>query len=137
MASSSGASQPAFVSRGGSSCTIRYIAPSTLSPTSYGGWPASAWYSVAPSDQTSLASVACCPEATSGERYAGEPVTSPVWVSEASASARAMPKSDSFTWPVGRDQDVRGLHVAVHDAGRMGGGERVGGLAQDRRSLVG
>ena len=43
VASSSGASQPAFGSRGGSSCTIRYIAPSTLSPTWYGGWPASAW----------------------------------------------------------------------------------------------
>ena len=84
---------------------------------------------MAPSDHTSLAAVACCPEATSGARYAGDPVTSPVWVSEASAWARAMPKSESFTWPVGRDQDVRRLHVAVHDPGRVGGGERVGGLA--------
>ena len=52
---------------------------------------------MAPSDQTSLAVVARWPEATSGERYAGEPVTSPVWVSDGSASARAMPKSESFT----------------------------------------
>ena len=67
----------------------------------------------------------------------GEPVTRPVWVSEASASARAMPKSESFTWPSGGDQDVRRLHVAVHDPGRVRGGQRVGGLAQQRGRLVG
>ena len=54
---------------------------------------------MAPHDHTSLAGVACCPEATSGERYAGEPVTSPVWVSDGSAAVRAMPKSESFTCP--------------------------------------
>ena len=54
---------------------------------------------MAPRDQTSAAGVAIWPEATSGARYAGEPVTRPVCVREASASARAMPKSDSFTWP--------------------------------------
>ena len=48
---------------------------------------------MAPHDQTSLAGVACWPEATSGERYAGEPVTSPVWVSDGSVDVRAMPKS--------------------------------------------
>ena len=38
---------------------------------------------------------------------------------------------------LGRDQDVRGLHVAVHDAGLVRGGQRVGGLAQQRCGLVG
>ena len=33
-----------------------------------------------------------------GRGRTGKPVTSPVWVSEASATARAMPKSVSFTW---------------------------------------
>ena len=49
---------PAFVSRGGSSCTIRYSAPIRFSLTSYGGRPASRWKSVAPRDHTSEASVA-------------------------------------------------------------------------------
>ncbi len=38
--------------------------------------------------------------------------------------------------PLGRHQDVRGLHVAVHDAGLVRGCERVGGLAQQRCGLV-
>ena len=97
VASIRGASHPAFVGRGGSSFTILYIVPRTLSSVSYGGPPSSAWKSVAPSAQTSDASVAVRPVATSGARYAGEPVTRPVWVSDASASARAMPKSVSFT----------------------------------------
>ena len=53
--------------------------------------------------------MACWPEATSGARYAGEPVTSPVWVSAASASVRAMPKSDSFTWPSGATRMLDGF----------------------------
>ena len=64
-------------------------------------------------------------------------MTRPVWVSEASASARAIPKSDSFTWPWRVDQDVRRLHVPVHDAGRVGGGQRVRGLTDQRGGLVG
>ena len=101
--------RPAFARRGGSSCTIRYSAPMRLSLTSYGGWPASRWKSVAPSDQTSAASVAVDPEATSGARYAGDPVTRPVWVSEASASARAIPKSVSFTSPAWLTSMLDGL----------------------------
>ena len=59
------------------------------------------WNRVAPRDHTSDASVAVDPEATSGARYAGEPVTRPVCVNVASASARAIPKSVSFTSPAG------------------------------------
>ena len=66
---------------------------------SYGGWPASMWKSVAPSDHTSEASFARWPAATSGARYAGDPVTMPVWVSEGSLVIRAMPKSVSFAKP--------------------------------------
>ena len=77
---------------------MRYMADSTLSEVSYGGRPVRAWYSVAPSDQTSLASVAGWPEATSGARYAGDPVTTPDAVIVESR-ARAMPKSASFAVP--------------------------------------
>ena len=66
--SSSAVSHPASTSRGGSSCTIRYSAPITLSPTSYGGRPDRAWNAVAPRPQTSAGGCAVCPEATSGER---------------------------------------------------------------------
>src|SRR6478735_8096267 len=82
--SSSGVIQPASSSRGGSSLTMRYSAPSTWSPTSYGGRPASTWKAVAPSDQTSAASSPRPPVATSGARYAGDPVTMPVCVSAGS-----------------------------------------------------
>nr|WP_231123802.1 hypothetical protein [Nocardioides sambongensis] len=68
MAVSRGASQSARSQRGGSSCTIRYSAPTRLSATSYGGAPSSVWKSVAPNDQTSLAGVALDPDATSGAR---------------------------------------------------------------------
>src|SRR5919107_414356 len=81
----------------------------TLSRASYGGSPASAWNSVAPSAQTSLAAVAGLPDATSGARYAGEPVMSPVAVSVGSLYARAIPKSVSFTWPSGVTRMFEGL----------------------------
>src|SRR4051794_19989968 len=91
--SRSGAIQPASASCGGSSWTMRYIAASTLSPISYGGRPDSAWKAVAPNDHTSLAASPAEPVATSGARYAGEPVTRPVWVNDGSPVTRAMPKS--------------------------------------------
>ena len=55
----------------------------------------SAWKSVAPSDHMSLAGVARPPVAISGARYAGEPVTCPVWVVWES-TPRAIPKSVSL-----------------------------------------
>ena len=39
--------------------------------------------------------------------------------------------------PLRGHQDVGGLHVAVHDAGLVRGGQRVGGLTQQRCGLVG
>ena len=50
---------------------------------------------------------------------------------------RAMPKSVSFTRRVPVDQDVRRLHVPVHDAGRVGGDQGVRRLPQQRRGVVG
>ncbi len=99
VASRSGPSQPARAGRGGSSWTIRYIPPITLSPRSYGGRPSRTWNIVAPNDQTSEASSPRAPAATSGARYAGDPVTMPVCVRAGSVAIRAMPKSVSFTWP--------------------------------------
>ena len=70
------------------------------------------------------------PCACSGERYCGVPITSPVWVSPMPSAARAMPKSVTFTRRSGRDEQVGGLDVAVHDAGGVRGPEAVGGLGQ-------
>ena len=50
-------------------------------------------------------------------------MTDPVWVRFSSAPsrmARAMPKSATFTWPGGGDEDVARLDVAVHDAVAVG-----------------
>ena len=101
-----------------SSWTMRYIAARTLSVVSYGGLPVSAWYSVAPSDQTSLASVAGLPAATSGARYAGEPVTMP-GRRDRSSHGRGDAEVGQLGGAVGGDQDVGRLDVAVHDAGRV------------------
>ncbi len=47
-------------------------------------------------------------------------MTAAVWVmaEEASAIARAMPKSMTLTWPVGVSMTFAGLIVAVDDAAR-------------------
>ena len=54
------------------------------------------------------------------------PITAAVWVivEEASAIARAMPKSITLTSPVGREHHVAGLDVAVDDAGAVAVVER-------------
>ncbi len=74
---------------------------------------------------------------TSGARYAGDPVSRPVWVNEASDSIRAMPKSVSFTCQLAVDEDVGRLHVAVQDAGSVGGHERVRHLQEQGSGDVG
>ena len=50
-----------------------------------------------------------------------------------------MPKSVTFTGPVGGHEHVARLHVAVHEAGAVRGGERVGDLRgdADRRRATG
>ena len=111
-------------SRGGASCTMRYMADRTLSEVSYGGRPVRAWYSVAPSDQTSLASVAGWPEATSGARYAGEPDTT-----TGRGHRRVARPGDAEVRQLRRalvgHQHVGGLDVAVDDARRVRGGQRL------------
>ncbi len=47
------------------------------------------------------------------------------------------PEVGQLHLPVAGHQDVRRLHVAVHDAGRVRGGQCVGRLPQQRRGLVG
>ena len=73
------------------------------------------------------------PIACSGDMYAGVPTATPVTVSrESPAAARAMPKSVTTARPVDAvEQDVVGLHVAVHDAARVRVRQRVGDVAQD------
>ncbi len=66
-------------------------------------------YRVAPSDHRSDQGPASVPTARSGGRKLGEPVTMPVWVSEASPSTVAMPKSVSTARPSGVSRTLLGL----------------------------
>ena len=68
------------------------------------------------------------------------PITEPAWVRFSSAlalMARAMPKSATFTWPVGGDQDVARLDVAVDDAVAVGEAEGGGDVGGDLGGPVG
>ena len=65
------------------------------------------------------------------------PMTWPVAVSGTWSAMRAMPKSVIFTAPVGRDEQVARLDVAVHEARGVGGLERRRGLRDDVEHLVG
>ena len=68
------------------------------------------------------------------------PITVPAWVRFSSASAvmaRAMPKSATFTCPVGGDEHVAGLHVAVDDAVAVGEAEGGGDVGADVGGPVG
>ena len=59
----------------------------------------------------SLRASTVSPRACSGERYCAVPITAAVWVivAEVSATARAMPKSITLTWPVGVSITFAGL----------------------------
>ena len=67
-----------------------------------------------PAAYTSLAAVAGAPLTSSGARYFGVPMMSPITVTSPAASSRrlAIPKSASFTPPSGPEQDVAWLDVA-------------------------
>lgn len=49
------------------------------------------------------------PSACSGAMYWAVPITMPVWVTGAASTALAIPKSVSFTWPVGVIRMLPGL----------------------------
>ena len=62
-------------------------------------------------EYTSLRESTVSPRACSGERYCAVPITAAVWViaEDASAMARAMPKSITFTSPDGVSITLAGL----------------------------
>ena len=70
----------------------------------------------------------CAPRACSGERYCGVPITWPVCGQAEAVGGAGDAEVGDLHLPVGRDQQVGRLHVAVHDAGRVRGADRVGGL---------
>ena len=64
-------------------------------------------------------------------------MTAPIWVRLSSVlTARAMPKSVTFTSPSGRDEDVARLHVAVHHSVSVGKRQRRGHAGPDEGDLV-
>ena len=60
----------------------------------------------------------------------------PPRVTGAAFAALAMPKSVSFTRPVGHEQDVAGLHVAVHEAALVRGLQGLPGLLEDVQRAI-
>ena len=65
------------------------------------------------------------------------PITWPVPVRPRPSLARAMPKSVILILPVGGDQEVGRLDVAVHDAGPVRGADRVAGLGEQVADRIG
>ena len=59
----------------------------------------------------SLRASTVSPRACSGDRYWAVPITAAVWVmvADVSATARAMPKSITLTWPFGVSITFAGL----------------------------
>lgn len=105
--------------RGASGRIVRRDAGSALrcwsitdsgSPSAKGGLPASSAYSTQPSEYRSLRSSTCFPSHCSGDMYEGVPMAWPVSVRPTVAStARAIPKSQSFSWPLLRRNKLAGL----------------------------
>ena len=75
--------------------------------------------------------MAVLPWACSGERYCGVPITWPVSVSADALGGAGDAEVGDLDLPVGGDQQVGRLDVAVHDAGGVRGAERVGGLGEE------
>ena len=76
------------------------------------------------------------PRATSGARKAGVPWTSPVAVESGVAEGVGDTEVADQRRPVLGDQDVPRLHIAMHDARRVGRGERGSDLGADLRRLL-
>ena len=111
---------------------------------SKGARPATISYRTQPSENTSLRPSATAPRACSGDMYPTVPSTVPGVVrcsavgavsssGDAKGSARARPKSSTFTRPSVGQEDVVGLQVAVDDALRV----RRGQALRDGRADLG
>ena len=79
------------------------------------------------------------PRACSGEKYCAVPITALVSasVAEESDTARAMPKSITFTWPLRAIMMLPGLMLAVDDASRGASTEGREHLLDDARRSSG
>ena len=62
--------------------------------------------------------------------YWAVPITMPVWVTGAASTALAMPKSVSFTWPVGVIRMLPGLTSRCTRPARVGDLQRAAGLLE-------
>ena len=111
------------------------IAPATsCSGTPQNGWrPDRASQSRTPTAQTSLSGVASSPARRSGAMYASVPGTSPTAVSVSAPSNWASPKSSRRDGDLVAvlEEDVRRLHVSVHDSGPVGVRQGVQYLRRD------
>ena len=91
---------------------------------------------MAPSDHMSLAGVAGAPPATSGARKAGEPDDQAGLREDGVGLQPGDAEVAQLDRPRRGDQQVAGLDVAVHDAGRVGRREGDRGLADQPGRLV-
>ena len=122
--------------RNGSGCRCTTCCSSLPSaPARNGRWPHSISYITAPSEYRSERASSSRPCTCSGDMYAGLPATpSSREMSESATSA--MPKSTMRDVAVLREQDVRRLDVAMHDAARMRVVQRLRALVDDRHDLL-
>ena len=100
-----------------------------------GATPVSISYSTTPSAYTSERPSSAKPCACSGEKYVAVPSTAPVFVSGSLASARAIPKSVTFTCPCGVMSTLPGFTSRCTTPLRVRERQRVGDLGGDARGV--
>ena len=119
-------------STGTGSSVICFISSIGTDPAWNGSSPVSIWYATTPSEYRSeRPSISRSPAACSGLMNAGVPIATPASVSVPPSDDSAFGDTEvRHHHPAARalEQDVVGLHVAMNDALRVGGGERVSRL---------